>query len=72
MSLTEKQRQELHRMLADELRAAWSAALADGMPRAALAAMVDARRAAVRAGAGDDVPDLGDHPVNDLRVGEAG
>jgi hypothetical protein len=70
MSLSDRQRDELHRLLADELRAAWSAAVADGVSPGTLAEMLDERRAAIRSPTpaasasppAEDVPGRGDDP----------
>jgi hypothetical protein len=48
MSLSPEQRDDLRELLAEELRAAWRTAVADGTSPAALADLVDQRRQAMR------------------------
>jgi hypothetical protein len=62
MTLTEHQRERLHRLLTDELRAALSAG-----DRAVPAETLATRRAALAA---DDQQRLADDPVHDPGVGE--
>lgn len=72
MSLSPEQEEGLRRLLVDELRAAWSTAVARGADPAELAGLLDERRRAVASSvaAGDDPDGLRDDPVPDPVVGE--
>jgi len=56
MSLSPEQRDDLQRLLEDELRAAWRTAVASGVPPEEIADLVAERRLAVESalGTGDD------------------
>jgi hypothetical protein len=72
MSLSPEQRDELQRLLADELRAAWGTAVADGATPAAIAEVIDERRRAVESSltVGDDAYGRRDDPVDGGGIGE--
>ena len=69
MSLSPEQHDELTRLLADELRAAWGAAVARGVTPEALAEELEQRRLAVES-ALDDAQGHRDDPVQRPGVGE--
>lgn len=69
MSLSPEQQDELRRLLAEELRAAWRAAAARGATPEAMATAVEDRRAAVES-ALDDAYGRRDDPVERPGVGE--
>lgn len=64
MSLSPEQRDDLQRLLEDELLAAWRAAAADGARPAEFASAVEERRRALASGeVSADPPGDGDDPV---------
>jgi hypothetical protein len=69
VSLSPEQHDELSRLLAEELRAAWCAAAARGATPETLAEMVESRRRAL-ASSLDDPYDRRDDPVERPGVGE--
>jgi hypothetical protein len=69
VSLSPEQRDELRRLLADELRSAWRAAAARGATPESMAELVEDRRVAVES-ALDDAYGRRDDPVEHPGVGE--
>ncbi len=71
--LSQEQRAELQRLLEEELRAAWRAAAADGVPAEALAADFDERLRRIvelSAETSDELPSGRDHPGDDDGIRE--
>jgi hypothetical protein len=67
VNLSPEQSDDVRRLLTDELRSAWLAAVEQGVSPAALADIVDERRRAIAASVagGDDPHDRCDDPVDD-------
>ncbi|MEU4221971.1 hypothetical protein [Actinoplanes sp. NPDC026623] len=78
MSLSPEQRDDLQRLMADELRAVWRSAVSKGASPATLGRMVDERRRAITTSltagddpaVSDDADDLVRDPVDGPAVGD--